>query len=162
MFEIGDYVLNATNGICKIKEIVEMDMSGENKSYFLLRPIEEVNDKVFIPVDNAAKRIRKIISKTEAQDIIDSIPSIEELPIRSEKERETCYKEAVRSCEPQKIVSLLKCLHNRSIERQQNGKKNTAVDERYFKMAENNLHSELAFVLGKEKAQMKEIIEGML
>ena len=24
MFEIGDYVLNATNGICKISEIVEL------------------------------------------------------------------------------------------------------------------------------------------
>ena len=43
MFEIGDYVLNATNGICKISEIVELDMSGDKqlKSYFLLRPIEE-------------------------------------------------------------------------------------------------------------------------
>ena len=41
MFEIGDYVLNATNGICKIKEIVELDMSGDKnpKSYFLLRPM---------------------------------------------------------------------------------------------------------------------------
>ena len=25
MFEIGDYVLNATNGICKISEIVELE-----------------------------------------------------------------------------------------------------------------------------------------
>ena len=31
MFEIGDYVLNATNGICKISEIVELDMSGDKK-----------------------------------------------------------------------------------------------------------------------------------
>ena len=61
MFEIGDYVLNATNGICKIKEIVELDMSGDKnpKSYFLLRPIDEENDKVYIPVDNADKRIRR-------------------------------------------------------------------------------------------------------
>lgn len=36
MFEIGDYVLNATNGICKISEVVELDMSGDKqlKSYF--------------------------------------------------------------------------------------------------------------------------------
>ena len=55
MFEIGDYVLNATNGICKISEIVELDMSGDKqlKSYFLLRPVEEENDRVYIPVDNA-------------------------------------------------------------------------------------------------------------
>ena len=32
MFEIGDYVLNATNGICKISEIVELDMSGDKQA----------------------------------------------------------------------------------------------------------------------------------
>ena len=49
MFEIGDYVLNATNGICKISEIVELDMSGDKKlkSYFLLRPVEEQLSFVF-------------------------------------------------------------------------------------------------------------------
>ena len=75
MFEIGDYVLNATNGICKIKEIVELDMSGDKnpKSYFLLRPIDEENDKVYIPVDNADKRIRKVINKEEAVSIIEMI-----------------------------------------------------------------------------------------
>ena len=34
MFEIGDYVLNATNGICKISEIVELDMSGAQVIFF--------------------------------------------------------------------------------------------------------------------------------
>ncbi len=40
MFEIGDYVLNATNGICKIKEIVELDTPGDKnpKSYFFTSP----------------------------------------------------------------------------------------------------------------------------
>ena len=74
MFEIGDYVLNATNGICKISEIVELDMSGDKKlkSYFLLRPVEEENDRVYIPVDNADKRIRKVITQDEAQAVLDS------------------------------------------------------------------------------------------
>ena len=89
MFEIGDYVLNATNGICKISEIVELDMSGDKqlKSYFLLRPIEEENDRVYIPVDNADKRIRKVITKGEAQAVLDRIPEIEALVVDKEKER---------------------------------------------------------------------------
>ena len=101
MFEIGDYVLNATNGICKISESVELDMSGDKqlKSYFLLRPIEEENDRVYIPVDNADKRIRKVITKGEAQAVLDRIPEIEALVVDKEKERETRYKEAVRSAE---------------------------------------------------------------
>ena len=46
MFEIGDYVLNATNGICKISEIVELDMSGDKKlkSYFLLLSLIHISE----------------------------------------------------------------------------------------------------------------------
>ena len=93
MFEIGDYVLNATNGICKISEIVELDMSGDKqlKSYFLLRPVEEENDRVYIPVDNADKRIRKVITQDEALAVLDRVPEIEALAVNNEKERETRY-----------------------------------------------------------------------
>ena len=34
-----------------------------------------------------------------------------------------------------------------------------AVDERYFKLAEKQLYSELAFALGVEKSELNEIIE---
>ena len=164
MFEIGDYVLNATNGICKISEIVELDMSGDKKlkSYFLLRPVEEENDRVYIPVDNADKRIRKVITQDEAQAVLDRVPEIEALVVNNEKERETLYKEAVRSCEPDNVVSLLKCLHIRNEQRAQAGKKSTAVDECYGKMAEHNLNAELAFVLEKDKQEIKDIIHDML
>ena len=43
-----------------------------------------------------------------------------------------------------------------------NGKKSTAVDERYLKMAVNNFHAELAFALGRDKSEMDSIIEEML
>ena len=163
MFEIGDYVLNATNGICKISEIVELDMSGDKKlkSYFLLRP-EEENDRVYIPVDNADKRIRKVITQDEAKAVLDRVPEIEALVVNNEKERETRYKEAVRSCELDSVISLLKCLHIRNEQRAQAGKKATSVDERYGKMAEHNLNAELAFVLEKDKQEIKDIIHDML
>lgn len=39
------------------------------------------------------------------------------------------------------------------------GKKNTATDERYFKLAEEYLYSELAFALDKNKNEMCKFIE---
>ena len=39
------------------------------------------------------------------------------------------------------------------------GKKITIVDERYFKLAENQLYSELAFALGVQKSDINQIIE---
>lgn len=160
MFEIGDYVVNANNGICKITEVVELDLSGGKtlKPYYLLVPMEETTAKVFIPVDNANNRIRKVINKEEAIDVIDRIPDIEETCIANEKERESKYKAAIKSCELNELVGIIKNLYHRQQDRLAQGKKSTAVDERYFKLAESHLYSELAFAMGRQKQEMQQLI----
>ena len=42
------------------------------------------------------------------------------------------------------------------------GKKTTIVDERYFKLAEKQLYSELAFALGVQKSGINQMIEKTL
>jgi len=44
------------------------------------------------------------------------------------------------------------------LEREKSGKKNTVIDDRYFKLAENQLHSELSFALHVEKEQVVQMI----
>ena len=46
----------------------------------------------------------------------------------------------------------------RKKQRSEQGKKSTATDERYFKLAEDHLYSELAFALGKDKNEMRQLI----
>ena len=159
MFQVGNFVLNATNGICEIKDVVSMNMSGTEKDYFLLVPVEEKSAKVYIPVDVAENRIRLVLSKDEAMDIIKSIPDIEEAWVENEKEREHIYKEAMNSKDPIRLIGIIKTLYRRKMERLDAGKKCTAIDERYFKMAENQLFAELGFALGEPKQNMRQIIK---
>lgn len=161
MFEIGDYVINANNGICRIEDTVHLELPSvdKNKLYYLLIPIEEKNSKVYIPIDNTNHRIRKIMSEKEAWKVIDEIPLTEEMWIDNDKEREQKYKEAIKSCEPAKLISIIKNLYHRNQNRNEQGKKNIAVDEKYFKMAENNLYAELAFAMEKDKNDMRQLIE---
>ena len=56
------------------------------------------------------------------------------------------------------LVKIIKTLYNRKAARAQRGKRGTAVDERYFRMAEEQLYGELAYVLGMEKSAMPEYI----
>lgn len=158
MFKKGNYVVNANNGICEITDIVTMNISGENKDYYLLVPIEEKTAKVYIPVDMADKRIRLAMTNEEAWTFIKSINAIDEAYLENEKEREKIYKEAIASRDPKRLVGIIKTLYLRKQERVEAGKKNTAVDERYFKLAENHLHSELAFSLGVSKQEVSNII----
>ena len=160
MFKVGDSVVSASNGICKINDMVEMDASGNNtmKMYFVLEPVGEKKTKVYIPVELAEKRIRKVMGKSEAIYVIEHINSIEELEIVNERERETKYKEAIQSGNPQMLVKAIKNMYHRRMERMAQGKKSTAIDEKYFKLAEHNLHSELGYVLNHSEDEMKNII----
>ena len=159
MFKKGNFVINTNNGICEIQDIITMNMSGTTKEYYLLVPVSEPSAKVYIPVDVAENRIRLVITKEEAWEIIKDIPSIESIWIENDKEREKIYKEALASREPKRLISIIKTLYLRKKERTDAGKKNTAVDERYFKLAENQLHAELAFALGEPKQNITKIIE---
>lgn len=159
MFEKGNFVINTNNGICEIQDILTMNMSGTAKEYYLLVPIAEPTAKVYLPVDVAEKRIRLVMTEDEAWEIIKGISKIDAIWIENEKEREKTYKDALASRDPKNLVRIIKTLYFRRKERTDAGKKNTAVDERYFKLAENQLHAELAFALGEDKQNIGKIIE---
>ena len=158
MFKKGDFVVNTNNGICEINDIVTMNMSGIDKEYYLLIPVAEQTAKVYVPIDLATQRIRLAMRKKDALELIESIKDIDEAYIENEKEREKTYKEALNSRDPKRLVGIIKILYLRKQERAEAGKKNTAVDERYFKLAENHLHSELAFALQVDKEKVQEMI----
>lgn len=159
MYEKGNYVVNTNNGICEISDIVTMNMGSGDREYYVLVPIEESTAKVFLPVDIAGKRIRPAMNTDDAWRLIKEIKAVDEALIENEKEREKLYKEAINSRDPKQLISIMKALYVRKQKRLEEGKKTTAVDDRYFKLAEKQLYSELAFALGVEKSELNEIIE---
>lgn len=159
MFEKGNYIVNSNNGVCEISDIVTMNMGSGDKEYYVLIPIEERSAKVFIPVDMAEKRIRLAMNTDDAWRLIKEIKSVDEAMVENEREREKLYKEAINSRDPKQLISIMKTLYIRKQKRLEEGKKTTAVDERYFKLAENQLYSELAFALRVQKSELNRIIE---
>ncbi len=161
MFEIGDFVIKANSGICRVDNISTLDIAiqgDKERLYFFLSPINETTAKLYVPVDKEGNGIRKVITKEEAWELINTIPNIEELYISDDKQREQKYKEAIQSCDLEKIISIIKNMYFRKQKRTAIGKKNTSVDERFFKLAEDNLYTELAFALGRKKEEIKDLI----
>ncbi|MBR5377115.1 MAG: CarD family transcriptional regulator [Lachnospiraceae bacterium] len=160
MFELGDYVVSANNGVCRIDDIVEMDMPGNGaaKKCYLVVPLAERAARLYVPVDSKKHQIRHVMTREEATELIENIAGIDQAWIESDKVREQTYKDAIFSCEPRRLVSILKTMYERGNRRQAEGKKITTIDERYFRIAEKNLNSELAFVLEKEPEEIKQLI----
>jgi len=152
MFQIGEYVVKVNNGVCRIEDIVEMRLMGSDlKRYYLLVPQDNKGSKVYVPVEGKNDNVRYVMTQEEAKEFIDRIPDIAVAWIESDKIREQEYKTAIRSGSPESLISIIKNIYIRNVQRQEQGKKVTTVDDRYNKMAENMLYSELSFALDQDR-----------
>lgn len=160
MFNIGDFVVYGRTGICEVTDITTMKMTGvpKDKLYYILMPCKDKSGKIFTPVENGKVVIRPVITKEEAMELLSQISEIPELWIPNEKMRENMYKECIRSCECVELIKIIKTLYIRKRDRIAQGKKITATDERYLKMAEGSLYSELSMALGIPENEMETYI----
>ena len=160
MFEKGEYVVYGNTGVCEVVEITTLNMkeATRNRLYYVLNPCHQKESKIFTPVDSDKTVMRAVLTKGEANMLIHNIPDIEELWVSDDKQREVKYKETIRSCECEDWIKVIKALYLRKQERIAQGKKTTAMDEKYLKMAEDNLYSELSIALDVPRDQMEQYI----
>lgn len=157
MFEKGDYIVYGSTGICVVEDITTMDLPGIPKDqwYYVISPYQQAGNKIFTPVDNAKMKLRRILTREEVLSLIDEIPAIEPIGIVEERMREQKYKEYIRSSECRNWIRIMKTLYHRKQERVSQGKKVTATDERYFKLAEDNLYTEFSISLDIPKKEIE-------
>lgn len=160
MFKVNDMVVYGNQGVCEIINIgtLSMSMVDKKKQYYTLRPVYHRDAAVYVPVDNVTQVMRPVISKKEAEQLISRIPDIENAWIINEQEREEQYKSALRTCDCEELVKIIKTLFKRKKSRIDKGKKATVVDERYFKQAENQLYEELAYALEVDKSEIGDYV----
>ena len=160
MFNIGDYIVYGHNGICRVLDITHPDISGidNNRLYYVLMPQKTKASRLFCPADDNNISIRSVVTEQEARDLIQNSKNIEPLEISNDKTRDDSYKKAIKSSDLRQWVMVIKTLLIRKKEREKCGKKITATDERYLKIAEEGLYSELALATGREVDEIQEII----
>lgn len=164
MFGVGDYVVYGSDGVCKVDAIGALEMDGRmsDKEYYTLVPVYFGSTKVYCPVGNDQVVMRHIISKEETEKLIHDIPEMTPLDVPNEKAREIVYKKALRTCDCHELVRLIKTVHNRREKRIMVGKKVTAVDEKYYRFAEDALYGELAIPLAMDRSQVREYISNCI
>lgn len=161
MFDIGDYVVYGTSGVCRVESIGPMNLGGlsGDRLYYTLVPVYDKGGKLFTPTDNKKVIMRPVITEDQAKKLIDDIGEIDALWITDDKKRELEYKEAIRKCDTKVWIRIMKMLYQRRELRIAEGKKITASDERYFSMARENLNGELAIALNISKDKVESYIE---
>lgn len=158
MYQVNDLVVYGKNGVCMVEAIGAISISDSDKIYYTLRPAYKSEAVIYAPVEKGKIIMRSVMSRTEADTLIKQIPSIDETDDVAEKERENIYKQALISCDSYKIAKMMKVIYSRKIQRQKEGKKITVLDDKYYKLAEEQLFGELAFALDMNRSEIENYI----
>ena len=161
MFKIGDYVAHYKEGVCEVMSIGKLSIScsDKDKEYYTLKPLYNAGGTLYTPVGNEKKQIREVISKEEAQTLLNEIAEIELIGVSDEKHRESFYKEALLKNQCRDWVAIIKTSYTRNMKRIASGKKVINVDDRYLNIAEKFLIGELAVALKMPREEVKGYIK---
>lgn len=162
MFEKGEYVVSGNKGVCVVENITTLDISGVDKEreYYILKPIYVTGSTVYVPVDTADTSLRRVLSREEADRLIRGIPDIPMISIANDKLLEQEYRGCMRTNNCEEWVRIIKTIYMRKQKRLAAGRKVTAVDAKYFRLAEDNLYGELAVSLQMSRGEVERYIVG--
>ncbi len=106
-FKINDKVMHFREGLSLIKEIVDR----EGRNYYLIQILNNDNDVVYVPIDNALNIIRPITSKENALALIQYVKTIEPERISNTKQRRDSFKRRLGSGNIQDLAFLARQLY---------------------------------------------------
>ena len=161
VYREGNYVVYGINGVCRVQAVEPIDENSD-RLYYRLTPVHAKRNVIFTPVDNQKVPMRLVLSEEEANRFLKSIDTIEVMEEVAYKQREQQYKEAMKTCDCRQWVCVMKTAYDRRIQRQEEGKKATAADEKYFKEARSNLINEMEVVFDQTADKVVEMLSKYL
>lgn len=158
MFKEGDYVVYKRD-VCHVSGIREDEKF--DRKFYILEPVMDASLTIQVPVGNEHCIVRKVITKKEANDLINKIPQIPIIEVK-DKLIENEYKSLYAGASLEDLVRIIKTTYLRNSNRIANKKKPGEKDSTFFKKAENCLYSELSVSLGMTLDETREYIKNSM
>ena len=149
MYQVNDTVLYGADGVCRICNIVERTLNGENRSFYELHPVFRSDAVLFLPTNNdrVNAKLRLILTRDEILEAIHAMPEESCIWIEHENTRKEAYQRIIRSSNHKEIIRLIKTLYEHREKLRDCGKKMHVADENFLTDAEKVLYEEFAYVL---------------
>jgi len=143
MFQPGDLIVYGRTGVCRVEGIEEY----KGQAFYVLSPLYQ-NCDIKTPVDGKVF-MRPVITREEADELIDMIPQVEAQPCESKALRElTEHYQSLLNChECKDLVELTMSIYAKKKAAEKEKRKFGVVDERFLREGEALLYGELAAAL---------------
>ena len=156
MYQVGDWIFYGNTGACKVTDVSERKLPGMEKEmlYYTLQPLDDscsistpANGKIFT---------RPLITREEAEALIDAIPEIDAQAYHNPVLRQLSehYEKSLNTHDCLSLIKMTMSIHAKKEAAVSQKKKLGAVDEKFMKKAEDLLFGELAVALGIKKEEV--------
>ena len=158
MFQPGDLIIYGRTGVCRVEKIEEQD----NRQYYCLQALYQACI-IHAPV-NGKVLMRPVLSREEADKLIDSIPSVIVDPFESHVLRELInhYLDSVNTCDAAELLAMTMSIYAKKQQAIKTKKKLGAIDERFLREGESLLFGELSVSLGIAPEEVPNYIQGRI
>ncbi len=164
MYQVGEFVVYGSEGVCEVQEIGTIDILGlnNNREYYTLKPINN-NGKIFAPIDTNVF-IRGVLTGDEIQEMIKEIPSLKKSTdkVKNDRALQEYYKNLLKTDNFIELLSTTIEINNEKEELGKNGKKLGQIQEKFIKIANDLIEDEFSIVLGINKEDVSEYIKDKL
>ena len=146
-------------GIYRIENISEQNLTGKKVKYYILKSVKGNNSTIYVPVDNETLvgKIRPVLSADQVYRLNDDLEWIE-----NDDDRKTQFKAIISESAPEKLAQLIKMVYIHQRELEGMGKKLHVADERAFKEAERILYDEFSLVLDVKSDSVPSFIQAAI
>lgn len=152
MYQPGELLIYGSTGVCRVLSIEQrqdyVDGVRQCRSYYQLKPLHQ-GGVIYTPVDNEKVPMRPIISREEAEALIDAIPSLHPDDFRAATTQALTqhYQANLRQHSCKSLMELTMSIHEKRCRAEAQNRRLGMVDERYMKQAEQLLFGELSAAL---------------
>ncbi|MBR7151276.1 MAG: hypothetical protein IKD02_02895 [Clostridia bacterium] len=160
MFQPDEYVFYGSGGICRITDIqtAPLDNMPADRLYYVMQSIHDQNGVIYVPVDSDCVFLRRLLSREEAEALLDEIPAVGTIEESNAKLLRSKYTEAMRTHEPLEWVRVIKTVYRRTGEKAGRAQRLSETERSFAESAKRYLYSELALALGLKDTDMESYI----
>lgn len=137
-------------GVCRVLEIGRPAISAADarREYYVLKPLYQ-EGLIYTPVDQTRTPIRPVMTREEADALIDAIPGMEVRPPAGSSGPDLlrAYSQKLQSRDQRELLELTMTIYAKNREAREKKRRLGAVEEKIWRQAEQLLHGELATAL---------------
>ena len=160
MFEKHEYVFHESGGICQVADICAAPLENmpADRQYYVLQPMHDANSTIYAPVDSDRIFIRRLIDKTEAEELLKKISEISVIDEKNPKQLRNKYIEALRTHDPIEWVRVIKTANERLSLLAMRSQRMSETERSFYERAKKYLYGELSLALNRNEQDMEQYL----